>query len=51
MKKKMEKCKSCKNYDKERSNKNWVVCPKIPFSVVMSGTSEDCENYEMGIIN
>jgi len=43
--KKMEKCKTCKNCDKELSNENWVVCPKIPLEVIMSGTSENCMFY------
>jgi len=46
MKNKMQKCISCKNYNKKASNENWVVCPKIPLSVVLSRTSEKCENYE-----
>ena len=45
MKNKMEKCILCKNYNKETSNENWVVCSKLPLSVVISGTSEKCENY------
>jgi len=37
---------SNQNYNKKASNENWVVCPKIPLSVVLSRTSEKCENYE-----
>lgn len=44
----MEKCKSCRECDKERSNENWVVCPEMPLSVMMSGSSEDCEKYLVG---
>jgi len=44
--KKMKKCKSCKHYDTEKSNENWVVCPCIPLDVMLKGTSKDCENYE-----
>ncbi len=46
MKKRIEKCESCKKYDRKRSNRNWVVCPKMPLSVMVSGTSENCEKYE-----
>jgi len=43
----MEKCKSCVHYDKEKSNKNWVVCKGImPVDVILSGTSENCKNYK-----
>jgi len=45
-KKPMEKCKSCKHYNKKDSNENWVVCPKIPLDVILSGTSEKCKNYK-----
>ena len=43
---KMEKCKSCINYDKNKSNKNWIVCSVIPLSVIKSNTSNNCENYK-----
>ena len=34
------------HYDKKMSNDNWVVCPKIPLSVILSGTSKNCEDYK-----
>lgn len=45
---KMEKCKTCTHYDKEKSNKNWVVCKgtNMPVEVVITGTSENCKNYQ-----
>lgn len=42
---KMQKCKSCVNLDKEKSNSNWTVCRCMPLSVIMSKTSENCEKY------
>jgi len=43
---KMEKCKSCINFDAKKSNKNWTVCKCIPLEVIVSGTSKDCIKYE-----
>lgn len=45
MKKDMSKCDSCQHKDKEKSNKNWTVCPCMPVEVVVDGNSENCENY------
>lgn len=45
-KNKMEQCWKCKNLDKEKSNKNWIVCPKIPISIMLSGASKTCEEYK-----
>jgi len=42
----MEKCESCKKNDKEKSNKNWVVCSEMPLNVIMNKTSKNCEKYE-----
>lgn len=44
---KMEKCKTCANLDREKSNDNWTVCPVIPLDVITSGTSKDCEKYKV----
>lgn len=41
----MEKCKSCVNFDKEKSNKNWTVCKCIPVEVMISKSSENCKAY------
>lgn len=43
---KMEKCKSCVNYNSKASNANWTVCKCMPLSVMVSGTSKDCEKYD-----
>lgn len=43
---KFEKCKSCVNFNAEASNANWTVCKCMPVSVMVSGTSKDCEKYE-----
>lgn len=43
---KFEKCKSCANFNAEASNANWTVCKCMPMSVMVSGTSKDCEKYE-----
>ena len=43
---KMEKCKSCINFDKEKSNANWTVCRKMPVAVMMSKDSSECENFK-----
>ena len=42
----MERCKTCKNYDQEKSSEQWVVCSCIPLDVMISGTSKECKNYE-----
>lgn len=39
------KCKSCKNFDAERSNANWNGCSISVLSVALAGTSEGCESY------
>jgi len=47
-KNKMERCKTCKFYDKEQSNENWIACtgtPIMPLDVMLSGTSKDCKKY------
>ena len=41
----MEKCKSCVNFDKEKSNKNWTVCKCMPVEVMISKSSENCKAY------
>jgi len=42
----MDKCKSCKHCDTEKSNENWVACKgKMPMDVMVTGTSENCKNY------
>jgi hypothetical protein len=42
----MERCKSCRYYDLEKSNDNWVVCSGLmPKEVILSGTSRDCSKY------
>jgi hypothetical protein len=41
----MARCQQCKHLDKEKSNKNWIVCPDIPLSVIKANTSKDCENF------
>ena len=41
----IKKCKSCKNYDVEKSNDNWTVCKNMPLNVMMSKSSKNCENY------
>lgn len=43
---KMERCKTCKHYDREMSDKNWTVCPVIPLEVMMSSTSRNCKKYK-----
>jgi len=43
---KMEKCKTCKNFDRKKSNENWIVCPVIPYAVIVAKTSENCERYK-----
>ena len=45
---KMEKCKTCINRNKEMSDDNWIACDpkKITIEVMLSGTSENCGNYE-----
>lgn len=43
---KFEKCKSCANFDAEKSNANWTVCKCMPVSVMVAGTSKDCEKYD-----
>lgn len=45
-KEKFEKCKSCANYNAKESNANWTVCKCMPLSVMVAGTSKDCEKYE-----
>lgn len=48
-KNKMEKCKTCINRDKEKSNENWVVCgvtKSIDMDVILSGSSENCKNFK-----
>jgi len=43
----MDKCKSCRYYDTEKSNENWVVCKrKMLMDVMVTGTSENCKNYD-----
>ena len=41
----MDHCWTCSHLDRKRSNKNFIVCPCVPKSVMISGTSTDCENY------
>ena len=46
-----EKCKTCRFYDKEKSNENWIACNTeggaiMPLEVMLSGTSKDCKKYE-----
>ena len=36
---------NCKHFDQEKSNTNWIVCPTMPFDVLVDRTSENCENY------
>ena len=45
--KNMEKCKTCENLDTERTNENWTVCSCMPTSVMVAGTSENCEKYQL----
>lgn len=40
----MDNCLLCSNLDTKKSSKNWIICPVIPFSVIESGTSKNCEN-------
>ena len=42
---KMENCKSCINFDKEKSNANWTVCKCMPVEVMISKDSSNCENF------
>jgi len=42
----MEQCQTCKHLDREKSNKQWTVCPFIPFEVIWEGTSKNCKKYE-----
>ena len=46
MKYDMENCKSCKHLDKKLSTDTMIVCKYIPLSVVMCGSSKDCENFK-----
>ena len=44
---KFEKCKSCKKYDKIKSNENWIVCSAMPFDIMLNqGNTKNCEGYE-----
>lgn len=43
---KHQKCKICENCNKEQSNHNWIVCVNMPVSVMLSGTSDNCENFK-----
>jgi hypothetical protein len=48
MKDETEKCKSCKYYDKEKSNENWAVCLNISNATLefKSGKIKICPEYE-----
>lgn len=41
----MWRCFNCKHFDQKKSNKNWIVCPIMPFDVVVDRKSEDCKKY------
>ena len=42
---KMGRCNNCKHLDRKQSNINWLICPIIPFDVIVDRTSENCEKY------
>lgn len=41
----MEKCKTCVNLDRIRSNENWVVCPMIPLEIMAGKSADECTKY------
>ena len=41
-----EKCKTCKNLDKEKSTDNWIVCPKLSVQVILAETSKNCKQFK-----
>jgi len=44
----MERCQTCRHLDKEKSNKNWIVCTApMPLCVILNETSKDCEKHEI----
>lgn len=42
------KCKSCINFDKDKSNDNWTVCTDMqkPVSILLEG-SKNCPSYKV----
>jgi len=42
-----EKCKTCENLDKDKSNKNWLVCKiqPMPMDIVING-ADNCKNFK-----
>jgi len=46
----MEKCKSCSNFDVEKSNKNWTVCKCMPIEVMVTKDSSKCEKFKQNTL-